>query len=81
MILIAFRQVLAAAFCLVVVSSELVVGPWPCEPVVRGAEIGHRSVREHDVKAAAPSASGRSFRCEGRGRPRAIPTRESWPYG
>ena len=54
MILIAFRQSLASSPRSVVVIGELLVRPAPCEPVVVGAEITHRTFGEHDGNAAAP---------------------------
>ena len=49
----------------VVLTSELLVGPWTCELLVGGGEIAHGSVREHDVSARAHIAmrwNGLSFR-------------------
>ena len=81
MILIAFRQSLASSPRFVVVIGELLVRPATCELVVVGAEIAHRSFREHDGNAAAPSGRRSGFEGEGCSRRGSIPTRESWPRG
>ena len=54
MILIAFRQSLTSLPRCVVVVGELLARPAPCELVVVGAEITHRTFGEHDGNAGAP---------------------------
>ena len=62
MVLVAFGQLLAVSLGLAIATGELLVRPATCELLVGGTEIGHRSVREHDVNARAlPRAGGRGF--------------------